>query len=217
MKILLIDNYDSFTYNLVQYIRECMPGTEHRCEVVRNDAFDLAAVLKYDCVVLSPGPGIPKEAGLMPELLQEYGDKIPILGICLGHQAIGEYFGGKLHNLTQVMHGLATPVKCFSDPTGLFAGLGDRFQVGRYHSWVIEKSSLPESLSILAEDESGQIMAIKHKELPVFGLQFHPESILTPGGKTILRNFLEYVGSRAEPSASQIRATSGKTQKATNP
>ncbi|MCB0704615.1 MAG: aminodeoxychorismate/anthranilate synthase component II [Saprospiraceae bacterium] len=188
MNILLIDNYDSFTYNLVQEITNGL-GQETRITVVRNDTFDLEDVPAYEAVILSPGPGIPSEAGLMPQLLRQYAHRIPILGICLGHQAIGECFGATLLNLDQVMHGVATEVQIVSDPAKLFAGLGNRFEVGRYHSWVINPQTLPDCLEVLALDDADQIMAIRHREYEVTGLQFHPESILTPDGKRILQNF----------------------------
>lgn len=187
MKILVLDNYDSFTYNLVQYIKEL---TDHPVTVIRNDKISLEAIAGYDVIVLSPGPGIPKDAGIMPQLLQEYADKKPILGVCLGHQAIGECFGAKLENLSQVYHGVATSTEVVLDDP-LWTSAPREFEIGRYHSWVIDKSTLPEVLKCLAKDQQGEIMAVKHRKYPVWGVQFHPESILTPLGKTILSNFLK--------------------------
>lgn len=195
MKILLIDNYDSFTYNLVSSVRTVSP--ESQLDVIRNDRFDLNSVLDYDAVILSPGPGIPKEAGLMPAFLKQFSDKIPILGVCLGHQAIGECFGASLQNLEQVMHGVATPVTITKAGESLFQTMETSIDVGRYHSWVIDPATLPDSLEVLAYDEAGQIMAIKHRVYPVFGVQFHPESILTPEGDQMIRNFFDLVASES--------------------
>ncbi|MCB0657192.1 MAG: aminodeoxychorismate/anthranilate synthase component II [Saprospiraceae bacterium] len=188
MRILVLDNYDSFTYNLVQYLREL---SKHPVEVHRNDAISIEAVAAYDLIVLSPGPGVPSEAGNMPAIIQAYKSEKPILGICLGHQAIGEAFGGILENLSDVYHGVSTPMHLeegTDDP--IFAGVDDTFEAGRYHSWVIRQDSLPAELTCLARDAKGEIMAIRHKEYPIWGLQFHPESVLTPVGKTLLSNFL---------------------------
>ena len=188
MRILVLDNYDSFTYNLVQYLRTI---SSNPVEVRRNDAISIEEVAAYDLIVLSPGPGVPSEAGNMPDIIQAYKSEKPILGICLGHQAIGEAFGGILENLSDVYHGVSTPmyqVEGTDDP--IFNGVDATFEAGRYHSWVIRKDTLPEELTCLARDANGEIMAIRHKKYPIWGLQFHPESVLTPVGKTLLTNFL---------------------------
>jgi len=189
MHLLVLDNYDSFTYNLVQYLKEL---TDHPLTVVRNDAISVEDVDLYDGVVLSPGPGLPAEAGIMPALIRRYAGKKPILGVCLGHQAIGEAFGARLLNLEKVYHGLATPMEVVADHPELFAGLPANFMVGRYHSWVIDPDRLPESLEVTAVDTNGQIMALRHRKFPLHGVQFHPESILTEHGKPILANFLQH-------------------------
>ena len=186
MKIILIDNYDSFTYNLAHLLKAL--GAE--VDVRRNDQFDLKELEVYDKILLSPGPGIPSEAGQMPEVIRTYAGRKPILGICLGHQAIGEAFGARLENLKEVFHGVQTPVRLL-DKTDLFQGLPDEIPVGRYHSWVIEKSSLPACLMPTAVDENGEIMAIRHSSLDIQGLQFHPESVLTPQGARIMENWLK--------------------------
>ena len=185
MKTVIIDNYDSFTYNLAHLLKQL--GTE--VDVLRNDQFDLDGLEVYDKILLSPGPGIPCEAGLMPEVIRTYAGRKPMLGICLGHQAIGEAFGARLENLEKVFHGVQTPVRLL-DKTGLFCGLPDEIPVGRYHSWVIQKTSLPDCLAVTAVDETGEIMAIRHKSLNIQGLQFHPESVLTPQGEQIMENWL---------------------------
>lgn len=188
MKILVLDNYDSFTYNLVQYIQEIVA---HKIDVFRNDAIDLDAIEAYDKIVLSPGPGLPKDAGIMPELIKRYAPTKHILGVCLGHQAIGEVFGGTLHNIEKVYHGVATPIKVVDGDALLFRGLPPTIEVGRYHSWVVETHNFPDKeLQITAVDEHGAIMAMKHRTYNVRGVQFHPESVMTPMGKAILRNFL---------------------------
>lgn len=201
MKILVLDNYDSFTYNLVQYLQELLA---EEVDVYRNDAIALAAVADYDAVVLSPGPGLPQDAGIMPALLQTYAAHKPILGVCLGHQAIGEAFGGTLFNLPKVYHGVATPIHHHDDANGLFREVPTVFPAGRYHSWVVERSTLPAELTVTAEDEQGQIMAMRHRQYPVYGVQFHPESVMTPSGKTMLNNFLtlsrQYLGLRVQPA-----------------
>jgi len=190
MKILLIDNYDSFTYNLVHYLEDL----DATVTVKRNDEVDLQMIRAHEALVLSPGPGIPKEAGSMYALLEELiADKEmavpPILGICLGHQALIELFGGKIHNLDKVYHGVATEMNVtHSKP--LFSGISDTFQAGRYHSWCAEEATFPHDLIINCKEESGQIMGLQHKILPIYGLQFHPESIMTPDGKQMLKNFL---------------------------
>lgn len=184
-EVLVIDNYDSFTYNIVYQLKQL--GC--RVTVWRNDAFSLNQVGSFHHIVLSPGPGIPSEAGLMPALLQNYATEKKILGICLGHQAIGEFFGARLKNLSRVFHGIQT--KVFLDAADpIFEGLGSAVSVGRYHSWVVDKSSLPDSLQCIAQDEQGYVMALRHTKCDVLGLQFHPESVLTPQGIKILENWL---------------------------
>ena len=187
-KILVIDNYDSFTYNLVHYI-ENLTGTEP--SVFRNDEISLDDVGYYDKILLSPGPGIPAEAGICLDLIGRYSSEKSILGVCLGHQAIGEAFGAKLINLTHVYHGLATPVNVidFDDP--LLKNIPESFIAGRYHSWVIAKDDLPGSLNITCIDENNLIMGISHRDFDVRGVQFHPESVLTEHGIDIIRNWLE--------------------------
>jgi anthranilate synthase component 2 len=192
MKILVFDNYDSFTYNLVHLVEKI---THEKVDVYRNDQLPLEKVKVYDKIILSPGPGIPEEAGLLLPLIKEYAASKSILGVCLGHQAIGEAFGGKLINLSSVFHGVATPVKVNSEKSkvknDLFEGLPGELEVGRYHSWVVSKENFPEELEITAEDESGMIMGLQHKKFDVQGVQFHPESVLTPRGEDILRNWFK--------------------------
>ncbi|EMR01656.1 anthranilate synthase component II [Cesiribacter andamanensis] len=187
--ILVIDNYDSFTYNLVHILR----GLGASLRVVRNNAFALEEVEQYDRLVLSPGPGIPREAGLMPEVIRRYGATKDILGVCLGHQALGEAFGARLHNLAQVHHGVATTCIATKEDL-LFKGLPPQFEVGRYHSWaVLADSCLPDSgLEITAVDEEGAVMALRHRQHRIRGVQFHPESILTPHGTQMLQNWLRF-------------------------
>jgi len=187
MKILVLDNYDSFTYNLVQYVQEIIGA---KVDVFRNDAISLKEVDAYDKIILSPGPGLPKDAGIMPELIKKYAPTKHILGVCLGHQAIGEAFGGTLHNIEKVYHGVATPIEVVDGNALLFRGLPKEIEVGRYHSWIVERPNLPEELQITAVDEFGAIMAMRHRTYNVRGVQFHPESVLTPKGKAMLRNFL---------------------------
>ncbi|HWK06650.1 MAG TPA: aminodeoxychorismate/anthranilate synthase component II [Puia sp.] len=206
-RILVFDNYDSFTYNLVHLVEKLL---HQKVEVFRNDQIPLEKVKDFDKIILSPGPGVPVEAGLLLPLIKEYASSKSILGVCLGHQAIGEAFGGKLVNLSTVYHGVATPVKILqrgvegqgaaggSGVNGkaalpgkdLFAGLPDTFDVGRYHSWVISEEGFPQDLEVTARDENNYIMALRHKNLDVQGVQFHPESVLTPLGETILKNWL---------------------------
>lgn len=187
MKILVLDNYDSFTYNLVQYVQELIG---HKVDVFRNDAIALDDVEGYDKIILSPGPGLPKDAGIMPELIKRYAPTKEILGVCLGHQAIGEAFGGSLHNIEKVYHGVATPIEVVDGQSLIFRGIPIRPEVGRYHSWIVEKKNLPDELQTTAVDVQGTIMAMRHKTYKVYGVQFHPESVLTPMGKAMLRNFL---------------------------
>lgn len=186
MKILVVDNYDSFTYNLVYIIRQLGYGAQ--MDIFRNDKIALEAVEGYDKILLSPGPGIPSEAGIMPALLKQYASTKDILGVCLGHQAIGEAFGSGLTNLSEVVHGLASEVTVQDDL--LFQGLPKEFKVGRYHSWVINEQTLPSCLKVTARTPDGQIMAVAHEEYQVRGVQFHPESILTEHGVEIMRNWL---------------------------
>ena len=185
MKIVIIDNYDSFTYNLAHLVKEL--GTE--VTVLRNDQFSLDQLEAYNKIILSPGPGIPSEAGLLLDVIRTYAGRKPILGVCLGHQAIGEVFGGRLENLSEVFHGVATEGTQFGNDE-MFYGLPRRITMGRYHSWVVSKEGLPDCLEITAESDEGQIMALKHKELNVRGIQFHPESVLTSDGKKMLQNWL---------------------------
>ncbi len=188
MKILVFDNYDSFTYNLVHLIEKI---THSKVDVYRNDQIELEKVKEYDKIVLSPGPGIPEEAGLLLQLIKEYAASKSILGVCLGHQAIGEAFGGSLINLSTVYHGVATPIHIDRNKNGnLFDGLPDTIEVGRYHSWIVDEEKLPEELDITARDDNNFIMALQHKKYDIQGVQFHPESILTPDGETIMRNWL---------------------------
>lgn len=188
MKLLVFDNYDSFTYNLVHLVEKIL---HQKVEVHRNDQIALEQVKDYDKIILSPGPGIPEEAGLLLPLIKEYAASKSILGVCLGQQAIGEAFGGKLTNLSKVYHGVATPCKIVKEGVDLFAGLTEEFEVGRYHSWVVSREGFPEALEITAVDENDMIMALQHKTYDVRGVQFHPESVLTPQGEQILRNWLK--------------------------
>lgn len=184
--ILIIDNYDSFTYNLVHLVNEI--GLQ--CEVWRNDRFAISDVEAYSHIILSPGPGIPSEAGLLLDVIEKYSSTKSIFGVCLGQQAIAEVFGGKLYNLQQPMHGIATPIKITDKQEKLFTGLPESFKVGRYHSWVVDGSGLPDALTITAIDEAdNSVMALRHKELDVCGVQFHPESILTEYGKEMMKNW----------------------------
>lgn len=191
MRILVLDNYDSFTYNLVHLVEKI---TRVKVEVFRNDELPLEKVKAYDKIILSPGPGIPEEAGLLLPLIKEYAASKSILGVCLGHQAIGEAFGGKLVNLAKVYHGIATSIEVKSEnskvKSPLFNGLAERIEVGRYHSWVVSEEGFPEELEITALDDNGYIMGLQHKTFDVQGVQFHPESVLTPDGEKILRNWL---------------------------
>ena len=208
LKILVFDNYDSFTYNLVHLVEKI---THQKVDVYRNDEIPLAQVNDYHKIILSPGPGIPEEAGLLLPLIKEYAPTKSILGVCLGHQAIGQAFGGKLTNLTSVYHGIATPIivnreereslgntgsklattdSRLSKRSQLFNGLEDEFIVGRYHSWVVSDKGFPEELEVTARDEHNFIMALQHKTFDVQGVQFHPESVLTPSGEVIMKNWL---------------------------
>ena len=192
MKILVFDNYDSFTYNLVHLVEKI---THTKADVYRNDQIALEKVKEYDKIILSPGPGIPGEAGLLLPLIKEYAATKSILGVCLGHQAIGQAFGGKLVNLSTVYHGVATNIQVGSQESGvrsqLFDGLPDTIEAGRYHSWIVSDENFPEELEVTARDENNYIMALQHKKFDVQGVQFHPESVLTPRGEDILRNWLK--------------------------
>ena len=206
MKILVFDNYDSFTYNLVHLVEKII---HKKTDVYRNDEIPMEKVQEYDKIILSPGPGIPEESGLLLPLIKEYASTKSILGVCLGHQAIGEAFGGKLVNLSTVYHGVATPVKVVSRESlvsgdglhsrltshisrnDLFAGLPDVLEVGRYHSWIVSDENFPEELEVTVRDDNNYIMGLQHKRYDVQGVQFHPESLLTPKGEDILRNWLK--------------------------
>lgn len=191
MDILIFDNYDSFTYNLVQVVERIIQG---KVDVFRNDKISLGEINKYDKIILSPGPGLPSESGLLLPLIKEYAPSKSILGVCLGLQAIGEVFGGKLINLQDVYHGVATKIKVKQNRTltdnDVFKSLPNELEVGRYHSWIVANEDFPGDLEITAEDENGYIMALRHKKFDVQGVQFHPESVLTPDGETIMRNWL---------------------------
>jgi len=202
MKILVFDNYDSFTYNLVHLVKKIV---KDQLDVYRNDQIPLEKVKEYDKIILSPGPGVPQEAGLLLPLIKEYAQSKSILGVCLGHQAIGQAFGGSLINLTTVYHGVSTPVKVVKREMSnvkdvsrltsylshdLFKNLPDEIEVGRYHSWIVSDEDFPKELEVTARDDNGYIMALQHKTYDVQGVQFHPESVLTPDGETILRNWL---------------------------
>ncbi|MBP6424363.1 MAG: aminodeoxychorismate/anthranilate synthase component II [Flavobacterium sp.] len=185
-KILVIDNYDSFTYNLVHYLEDL------DCEVTvyRNDEFEMEEIAHFDKILLSPGPGIPDEAGLLKQVIQQYGPTKSIFGVCLGQQAIGEVYGGTLSNLNKVYHGVATNVTKSVNDELLFEGLENEFEVGRYHSWVVD-ANLPDCLEATSFDENGQLMSLRHKTYDVRGVQFHPESVLTPNGKKMLENWVK--------------------------
>lgn len=185
-KVLVIDNYDSFTYNLVHYLEEL----NSTVTVYRNDEFELEELEKFDKILLSPGPGVPNDAGLLKQVIQKYASSKSILGVCLGQQAIAEVFGGNLINLNKVFHGVATELfQTVSDET-LFNNIPNEFEVGRYHSWVVNRDDFPEDLEITSVDKNGQIMSLRHKKFDVKGIQFHPESILTPYGKQIIENWI---------------------------
>ena len=191
MKILLLDNYDSFTYNLLHAVKE-LGATD--VEVVRNDQIELDEVDRFDKIILSPGPGIPEEAGLLLPIIKRYAPTKSILGVCLGHQAIGEaigqYFGAKLEQMTSPKHGHPSALQIRDHQDRLYKQVNEPIQVGRYHSWVVSREGFPDCLEITAESQEGQIMAIRHKTYNVHGIQFHPESVLTPQGKEIIKNFL---------------------------
>ncbi len=192
-KILILDNYDSFTYNLVQLVEEIIGG---EVDVYRNDEIAIADVDRYDKIILSPGPGIPSEAGILLSLIKTYAKSKSILGVCLGHQAIGEVFGGQLINLSKVFHGVKTKVNLIPsielslNNNDWFKGLDAEIEVGRYHSWVINEQNIPAELEVTAVDSAGMIMSIRHREYDIQGVQFHPESVLTPQGRVMLENWL---------------------------
>jgi anthranilate synthase component 2 len=189
MKIAVLDNYDSFTYNLVhlfEQIEDCS------VTVYRNDQIEKEELEDFDMIVLSPGPGIPDEAGILKEVISHYASKKPIFGVCLGLQAIVEVFGGSIQNLTEVFHGVSTPMYAEVDDALLFQGVENGFEAARYHSWIAAEDNFPDTLEITAKDGQGQIMAIRHKDLPIHAVQFHPESILTPSGKTQLENLVRF-------------------------
>jgi anthranilate synthase component 2 len=191
MKIAIIDNYDSFTYNLSHLVKAL--DSANQVTVLRNDAFNLADLEQFDKLILSPGPGIPSEAGLLLDVIRHYAGRKPMLGVCLGEQAIGEAFGGKLTNLSEVFHGVKTPVDIL--PEGgdyIFDGLPAQIEVGRYHSWVVSREGFPADLEITALSLEGQIMALRHRTFDIHGIQFHPESVLTPDGHIIINNFLKH-------------------------
>ncbi len=192
MKILIFDNYDSFTYNLVHVVEKII---NDKVDVYRNDKIPLERVKEYDKIILSPGPGIPLESGLLLPLIKEYAPSKSILGVCLGQQAIGESFGGSLINLSTVYHGVATKIKVnagrIKSQNDVFNSLDSELEVGRYHSWIVSKEGFPKELEITAEDENGYIMALRHKTFDVQGVQFHPESVLTPMGEMMMRNWLK--------------------------
>ncbi len=189
LKVLVFDNYDSFTYNLVQIIERIL---NQKVDVVRNDQITLEEVGKYDKIILSPGPGIPEEAGILLDLIKKYAPTKSILGVCLGQQAIAEAFGGNLINLSEIFHGVATTTELVKEDTKLFKSLASGIEVGRYHSWAVNPDSFPDELEVTAVDKDGMIMALQHKTYDVHGVQFHPESILTPDGEVIIRNFLNH-------------------------
>ena len=184
-RVVIIDNYDSFTYNLAHLVRQLGATVE----VYRNDQFTLNQLEPFSKIILSPGPGIPEEAGLLTDVIRTYAGRKSMLGVCLGHQAIGEVFGARLANLAEVYHGVATPCTQFgNDP--IFAGLPKRIEIGRYHSWVVDRAGFPDCLDVTAVSEDGCIMGLRHKNYDIHGIQFHPESVLTPEGKTIVKNWL---------------------------
>lgn len=187
MNVTIIDNYDSFTYNLAHLVKNLGANVT----VFRNDKFKLDDLNSFDKIILSPGPGIPEEAGLTLEVIERYASQKPILGVCLGHQAIGQFFGAKLTNLSSVYHGIQTPIT-ITKKDYLFENLPKQILAGRYHSWVVDKEEIPKCLDITAKSEDGHIMAIRHNTYDIRGIQFHPESVLTPEGRTIINNWLNH-------------------------
>lgn len=190
MKILILDNYDSFTYNLVHMVEDI---TGELPDVFRNDEIALDAIERYDVIILSPGPGIPEEAGILKEVIATYAGRIPIFGVCLGLQAITEVFGGQIENMGEVFHGVSTVMEIIESKADIFKGIPQKFEAARYHSWIASKENFPRAIAITAVDEDGEIQAIQHKEFNVSAVQFHPESILTEVGEQIVRNFLDTV------------------------
>lgn len=188
MKVFIIDNYDSFTFNLVHIIEDIL---DQDVVVKRNDCFSLDELEDYSHIVLSPGPGLPSEAGLMPEAVRKYGPSKKILGVCLGHQCIGEVYGAELENLSKVVHGKGVETIITQKDEPIYSGLPDKIITGRYHSWVVSNKNLPSCLEVTSEDDQGFIMSLRHKEYEVVGVQYHPESVLTPHGRTILENWLK--------------------------
>jgi len=186
MKVLVLDNYDSFTYNLVHIIEKILG---HKIDVFRNDEISLEEIEKYDKIILSPGPGIPDEAGILKDVIKKYAPTKSMFGVCLGEQAIAEVFGGELTNLTEVHHGVSSKMTVLDDDV-IFADVPEVFEGGRYHSWIVSKDKLPESLKVTCVDEEGEIMGLRHKEYDVAGVQFHPESVLTEAGEKMIENFL---------------------------
>lgn len=189
MKILVLDNYDSFTFNLVHYLGELGHGAD--MDIHRNDQIDLEAVSEYDKILLSPGPGVPSEAGIMPELIKRFGQEKSILGVCLGHQGIAEAYGAQLYNMPEVLHGVTSQLKVTDSSDRLFRGLPEAYEICHYHSWNVDKEQLGDEIEVTAIDEYGEIMAIRHKEYDVKGVQFHPESIMTEYGHALLKNWIE--------------------------
>ena len=187
ISVVIIDNYDSFTFNLQHLVKQLGAS----CTTLRNDQFQLSDLEAYDKILLSPGPGIPSEAGLLLEVIRAYAGKKPILGVCLGHQAIGEAFGARLENLTDVFHGVQTPIHVTADDY-LFAGLPSEISVGRYHSWVVSQENFPDCLEVTAVSDEGQIMALRHRTLDIRGIQFHPESVLTLEGAAIIHHWIKH-------------------------
>ncbi len=190
MKILILDNYDSFTYNLVHYVEDI---TGKLPDVYRNDEISIEGIKKYDAIILSPGPGIPDEAGILKKVIKTYAGSIPIFGVCLGLQAITEVFGGELENLDEVFHGVATEMKVTQKNTITFKNIPEKFEAARYHSWIASHNNFPEELEITAIDEGGSIMALRHRQYHLEAVQFHPESILTPEGKKMIENFIDSI------------------------
>ena len=187
-KVLVLDNYDSFTYNLVHYIE----ALNYEVDVFRNDEISLEAVGVYDIIILSPGPGLPKDAGILLDVIKTYAPTKKILGVCLGMQAIGEVFGGKLENLSHVFHGVASQLNVIDTTDKLFENLPQQFEIGRYHSWVVSQNNFPSELKITAVEENKQIMALRHVSYNLYGVQFHPESVMTPEGPKIIRNWIDH-------------------------
>lgn len=206
MKLLVLDNYDSFTYNLVQYLQELL---DKKVDVFRNDAISLHQVDEYDVIVLSPGPGLPSQGGIMPELIERYAPSKFIFGVCLGHQAIGEAFGAELENLSKVYHGVETPIQITDRNDILFEDIPALIEVGRYHSWVVNKRKMPEVLKVTALDSQGEVMAMRHKTYEVYGVQFHPESIMTKSGMQILENFLAHCSKALKPTFRNSKVEEG--------